>query len=364
MKGQTVNRLPDWGCADKLTEVVEEMGSKTPNWLYAALDEALVAAGATATESRRREVIDRLIAAWNLEGRRFHNGKYLGYVFERLDELEGATTEPEMLRLAAAFRGALEEPGWEELASAHELGAIPAIVSLDDLTGLGIPEAGRARIESLVEQLAYHTPNQADLGARLLVDADLAALATSPQQYREFLSHFRAEALHLSEVDFLRARRHVLQHLVNRTRIFSTPIASQWEDAARENLEAELGATERKLRNLQVTLSEGEDEASHLPNRDPGVNPRLKAKGESRVLRISRAQKVACLQENPADQDLVPEQLPPSVPPTLTNDDERPSGASDTHQVATSSSAVADTSTLETVADFIENRQPRSRKQS
>ena len=352
------------------------MGSNTPSWLYSALDEALVAAGATAPEIQRREVIDRVIAAWNLEGRRFHNGKYLGYLFERIDELEGATSEPEMLRLAAAFRGALEEPGWEELSSAHELGAIPAMVSIEDLTALGIPEARTERIVTLINQLAYHTPDRSDLGARLLVDADLAALAASPQQYREFLSHFRAEALHLSEVDFLRARRHVLQRLVNRTHIFSTPIASQWEDAARENLEAELGATERKLRSLQVEIPEVEEEPHYLQDRARDTVLAEKSSGESKVLRISRAQKVKCLEDDqeaagisadttdarpPSSDPTGPP--PPSVHPTSLGGRERPSDVADAHETSSTRSTVADTSTLETVADFIENRQSRSRRQ-
>ena len=174
----------------------------------------------------------------------------------------------------------------------------------------------------------------------------------------------------------MRARRHVLQRLVNRTHIFSTPIASQWEDAARENLEAELGATERKLRSLQVEIPEVEEEPHYLQDRARDTVLAEKSSGESKVLRISRAQKVKCLEDDQEGTGIAADTTdtpppsshptsppPPSVHPTSLGGRERPSDVADAHETSSTRSTVADTSTLETVADFIENRQSRSRRQ-
>lgn len=338
------------------------MRSSIPGWLKAALDQALVEAGATAPPQRRRELVDRLISAWNLDGRRFHNFRYLAYVFERLDELEGATSEPELLRLAAAFRGALDELGWEETTPVPSPAAVPAMVSVKDLTDLGIPQPQAQRIETLITQLSRHDPRHDDLGARILVDADLAAFAAPPQQYREFLQQLRLESANLSEVEFLRARKAVLCNLLRRSQIFSTPVASQWEDAARENLEAELTATKRKLARLDGA-DEGDDAAPEMLGtgedapEDLAEQIERPVKNDRRVLRISRAQKLRRLEADQASDDgdgtegtaqaqasagTASRKLPPAEQPPVED-------------------YTTDTSTLESAVDLIESRRARAR---
>lgn len=371
-------------------EVVEAMHLNIPAWLYTALDQALVEAGATAPLPQRREVIDRLISAWNLEGRRFHNFRYLAHVFERLDELEGATSSPELLRLAMAFRGAIDELGWEEADVHPSPAAVPALVSMKDLTDLGISSAQAERIEGLVVQLAEHRAREEDFEARILIDADLASLAAPPQRYREFLENLRLEAANLSEEEFLRRREGALRHLLQRSQIFSTPVASQWEDAARENLEAELAATERKLTRLRAERDGGErsNESADSFGGDhpaPGgiggvVDGRVRR--DPRVLRISRAQKLRKLEadsvfKSAVDKDRSPAR--PSGPPFDSADEEVEAtaegdlrGASEAalptlsgreaSRSAIDEDQTTDTSTLESVADLVELARSRGRR--
>ncbi len=328
------------------------MRSVTPMWLYAALDDALVQIGATADAAERKQLVDRVIAAWNLDGRSYHNARYLAYIFERLDDLEGATSEPETLRVAAALRGALEEPGWEESANHRSPAAVPAMVSVSDLVDLGVPRERALRVDALISQLASHNPDADDLEAHLLVDADLAALAAPPQEYREFLSHLREEVPHLSEVDYLRARRAVLRHLLDRPRIFSTPLASQWEDGARGNLEADLVATKAKLSKLSGDI---EEEHEHTARKQQ-EKPRTRSK-ESRVLRISRAQKFARMD---GESRTAQTPMPPAIPPRTTPPEGPVKGEEpQTVRPETEPDYASDTSTLESVADLIENSRPR-----
>ncbi|WP_129587595.1 HD domain-containing protein [Actinomyces minihominis] len=331
------------------------MVSSTPPWLHVTLDDALVSAGATAPEEDRRAFIDRIIEAWNYKGRSFHNSRYLAYVFERLDELEGAMSDPELLRLAAALRGAIEEPGWEESESQRTPAVIPALVNIGDLLRLGIPSSTVERIGSLTEQLASHSPSPEDLDAKILVDADLAALAAPPQQYREFLSHFREEAPHLSEVDFLKARQKVLKLLCGQRRIFATPLASQWEDAARENLEAELDTTKRKLKSLRSSADTDADEEPVAKESPEGPRER----GTSRVLRISRAHKSeqirSMAEPNQSHLEVTATQMLENA--VAKEEQEAAQRGEESH----GGNPVADTSTLESVADLMD-RQTRGRK--
>lgn len=356
-------------------EVVEAMDSKIPAWLYDALDQALLDAGATAPEESRRAVLDRLISAWNLKGRHFHNSRYLAHVFERIDELEGATSCPELLRLAIAFRGAIDEIGWEESDLLPTPVAIPAMVSLQDLTDLGIPGEQSQRIEDLILELARHRAREEDLEAKILIDADLAALAAPPQRYRDFLENLRLEAENLSEEEFLRRRHHAVSNLLARTQIFSTPVAAQWEDAARENLEAELAATERKLARLrgrQGVEPSAAPESSERSRPQAGASTPSPSRRESRVLRISRAQKSQRLRDGAeavpsrtvaegVRQDQTSPNPKPASRPAVSPEGGDAAGRAVALHVG-ADDQTTNTSTLELVADLVEMARARARK--
>lgn len=374
------------------------MRGTTPQWLYGALDEALISAGSTAPGTQRRAFIDKIVAAWNLEGRSFHNCRYLASVFEKLDELEGATSEPENLKLAAALRGAQEEPGWEEAEDQRGPTTFPAMVSLADLNALGIDAEVVSRIGSLVDQLGAHAPKDTDLGARLLVDADLAAFSTSPQKYRDFLANLRKEASHMPEDQFLALRHRILAHLLGQPRIFSTPLAADWEDSARDNLEAELASIEAKQAHLGVPRGSGLEYEEDVPPFFPPQTSRAAERAASdisaetmvdqfeksghkrshpKVLRISRSAKVHKMKDpNEGEQAKSDRQHPDdhsgaqniwdqevaSTGSLIESDVETNEGS---RLVSEESQFVSDTSTLESVADLIESqriRAPKKRK--
>lgn len=363
------------------------MRGTTPQWLYVALDEALISAGSTASETRRHDFTERIVAAWNLEGRSFHNCRYLASVFEKLDELEGATSEPENLKLAAALRGAQEEPGWEEAEDQRGPTTFPPMVSLEDLADLGIDAEVVARIGILVDQLASHAPNDTDLGAQLLVDADLAAFSTSPQKYREFLANLRKEAVHMPEDQFLALRHRILDRLLGQPRIFSTPLAADWEDAARDNLEAELASIEAKQAQLMVPpsfpprRSRATEHASSDRSAETMVDQFEKSghkRSHPKVLRISRSNKAQKMKDpnegewpkstplqhphDHLDAQTIWDQEVASTGSLIESDVETNEGS---RVVSEESHFVSDTSTLESVADLIESqriRPPKKRK--
>lgn len=392
------------------------MRGTTPQWLYGALDDALVSAGSSASAQTRRAFIDRVISAWNLEGRSLHNCRYLAQVFEKLDELEGATSEPENLKLAAAVRGALEEPGWEEDADMRGQTTFPAMVGLDDLRELGIDDDVVSRVGLLAEQLASHNPRDTDLSAKLLVDADLSVLASPPQQYRDYLMNLREEVPHMSEISFLRARRNVLLHLLGKPRVFSTPLASRWEDSARNNLEAELENLDAKLSrhvardgaaaqpvavappaflpadrqrpsSVQAKQADGSESPQPMLESEDGDKSLgdvvdqfgnvSRPRTHTKVLRISRSQKAARMKA-PAEEG-TPAVLGVSagegtLAMTLSDADAgEPQGQWSEEEDGRTSTAtqrtvddtaqfVSDTSTLESVADLIETRNARRPK--
>ncbi|MFZ1381862.1 MAG: hypothetical protein WAS54_03620 [Scrofimicrobium sp.] len=232
--------------------------SGVPEWIYSALDSALVSIGATADAKTRRVEIDRLISAWNMSGRSFHNVRYLSSVLEQLDSLDAAATDPEILRVAFAYRGAEHEVGWEDAGMEDSPSSVPQICNADDLLRLGVPGQTVERVKDLARQLGQHSPKADDLDAKIIIDADLAILASPPQRYRKLLEGLRGEVPFMDSEDFLRRRRRAIKRLLLRQHVFFSPVGRRWDAVARENLEAELNS-------IEARLSSDDDDSEPMP---------------------------------------------------------------------------------------------------
>lgn len=322
------------------------MGSTTPPWLADALDEALVAAGATAGDEARAREISALLEAWNLEGRTQHNGRYLASLLERLAHVENAASEPALLCLAAAYRGATEEMGWEELRLEPVPASVPALVDASSLSALGVPEENIERIKELIGALSTHSPDPSDLDAQLLVDADLAALAGSPQQCRTFQKGLREQMRHATDEEFANARLQVVSALLDRPRIFHSPLAKALEQRARKNLEGEQAILLSQLG----------------PDYKPGFVSRPEAKKAARRVllrtkpRQSGRKKAA---SNTPVPSASPTPTPASPPPSPEPEDPQEQLETPVEPDVESDADRAETSTLESVADRIESARRR-----
>lgn len=225
-----------------------------PQWLLAAFVRSAVGAGATAERDDIRAVGEQLLDRWSSPGRRYHNLRHLVDVLARVDELAEETHEPDLVRLAAWYHGAIFDAadiaayanrgGEDEVAS--------ALLARTDLLALGVPEARAARVHALVIALVRHTPNPTDFDCAVLCDADLAMLAADPQRYKVYLHDIRAEYEHLPVEHYLRARLRILRKLIARPSLFVSPLGAAWEEPARQNLSAELQRIEKELSAIEA----------------------------------------------------------------------------------------------------------------
>ena len=168
---------------------------------------------------------DELVAAYGT-GRGYHDLRHLAEVLDRLDDLG---CDDVAVLLAAWFHDAVYDsrPGDEERSAQWAERALPADLS---------PEVAR-----LVRVTEHHDPAPADEAGRLLCDADLAILAAPPARYAEYAADVRAEYAHVSDADFAAGRGAILADLLSRPALFATDRGrGLWEDAARDNVAAEL----------------------------------------------------------------------------------------------------------------------------
>jgi predicted metal-dependent HD superfamily phosphohydrolase len=244
-----------------------------PQWLLSAWSACCREAGATASPEQVRAVGQRLVERWTEPGRHFHNIKHLVHVLSRVDELAEETHEPDLVRLAAWYHGAIfdaaqkaayaQRGGEDEVASAE--------LARTELLALGIPEAKVNRVAQLVVALARHTPTPGDFDCAVLCDADLAMLASEPQRYKSYLKELRAEYAHVPVEDYLRARERILTKFQKRNTLFASPLGAAWEEPARQNVGAELHRIRKELAALDA--ASGRDAAEGAPAAEGGGTP-------------------------------------------------------------------------------------------
>lgn len=241
-----------------------------PQWLIGEWARTCQDAGATADEAEIRAVGERLIDRWMQPGRHFHNIRHLTDVLARVDELERETHEPQLVRLAAWYHGAIfdadEETSYAQRGGEDELAS--AALARAELTDLGLPAPGPDRVAELVIALRRHAPAPDDVDCAVLCDADLAMLAGDPQRYKTYLAEVRAEYAHLPVEEFVRARIAILRKLDQRESLFRTPLGAAWEEPARQNVQAELHRLEKELAALEQRSADEHEGRPTAPEQD------------------------------------------------------------------------------------------------
>lgn len=231
-----------------------------PQWVTQSFMRSALAVGSTAP----RETIDRvcclLIELWSSPGRHFHGTSHLYDLLARVDALAVEAQDADVVRLAAWGHGLVFSTDGQALYTRNggeDRGASAALMAkyLDEL---GVPGDTVEEIRQLILHMRKHplpVPESGifdshDMDLLVLTDAHLGFLANQPQKYKTYMEKVREEYAHIPELHFLEARLEVVTRLLDRRRIFSTPLATQWEQSARQNLELE---RQRLIVKLQKT---------------------------------------------------------------------------------------------------------------
>jgi len=226
--------------------------STVPAWLVPAFTRAATAAGATASTPQIDAAAHRLLERWTEPDRRYHDLSHLVDLLQHVDELNQECHNLHAVRLAAWYHGAVFDAA-ESAAYARRGGedeVASAEVAREDLTRLGVPEAAVEAVVGMVAGLARHSSETNSVDAAVLSDADLAILASDPQRYRLYLEKVRDEYRHIPTADYMHARREIVDRLLSRDRLYTSPLGAGWERQARENLTAERARLDRELQRV------------------------------------------------------------------------------------------------------------------
>lgn len=259
-----------------------------PQWLLPAYVQSMSHAGATASREQLRDMGTNLITLWSTPDRAFHNLRHLIDLLTRVDELSEETRNPDLVRLAAWYHGAIFSVSADQ--AMHRNGgedeAASAALAYEELTMAGVSEKNANRVSELIMNLRRHDLPTSDIDAAALSDADLGCLAIEPQRYREYSHLIYSEYAHLPLLSYLRTRTTIVRKLLARDRLFASPLGQHWERPARENLEAELRRLSRKL-----SILEADNDA--IVDLDRFVTPASAPSPESVALSAASAASVA-----------------------------------------------------------------------
>lgn len=229
------------------------MGAEAPQWLFSSFVDALQEIGATASRAECEAEARDLVARWSAPERTAHSFRHLINVLAHIDELSSSVHDPDVLRVAAWYHGAILDRA--PCSARDELDPSAPASNCPDLTrarleGLEVSEDVITRVLELIHNIARHEAARDDIDAQVLVDADLARLADSPRDFKKYCENLREEYHAIDDLTYYTARRNAIRRLLARETVYHTAAAQEWEDTARANLEVELLRLEDRIRAL------------------------------------------------------------------------------------------------------------------
>jgi predicted metal-dependent HD superfamily phosphohydrolase len=168
-------------------------------------------------------------------GRAYHTLEHVAAMLETVSSFENELHDPIAVPLAVWFHDAVydakrgdneEQSVAYAMAALKQGGALPALLPT---------------LERLILATKTHHAAAGDTDCQILLDADLAVLGSSPEDYERYAQAIRQEYAWVSESDYRTGRKKVLESFLQRERLYQTQrLFDQLEQIARENLRREI----------------------------------------------------------------------------------------------------------------------------
>ena len=185
------------------------------------------------------QAFDELASAYCSPERHYHTLEHIAAVLATIDRIIGSQVVPPALLLAAWLHDVVYDPRTadNEERSADHARSLRHRLGLDHTL---IEEVAR-----LILLTKSHQTTDDDATGQVLLDADLAILGASPEEYDRYAHAIRREYAWVPDEAYHNGRAGVLKKFLQRPRVFRTAILfEQAEAQARENMARELRSLE------------------------------------------------------------------------------------------------------------------------
>lgn len=181
------------------------------------------------------KVFSHLVAAYSQSDRYYHTLKHIHHVLGTIEILHGYTNNLTAVLLAGWFHDVVYD------TKAQDNEEKSADSALELLSYLGISESIITTVTRLILNTKNHQAAADDCDSQVLLDADLAILATNSANYPEYSDAIRQEYAWVPEAEYIAARRQFLQGFLQRPHIYFTPLMLEFaESSARNNIKTEI----------------------------------------------------------------------------------------------------------------------------
>lgn len=184
--------------------------------------------------ARRR---DALIAAYSGADRHYHDIAHIAAMLRLLETHAPSHPNRVAIDWAILYHDVVYDPRRRDNEAAS------AAVMADDLAAMGVDAGLAQRVRELIlATLHGEVAGTIDDATALVVDLDLAVLASAPADYDAYAAAIRREYAHVPEALYREGRARVLQGFIDKPAIYRTDtLRARWEVSARANLAREIG---------------------------------------------------------------------------------------------------------------------------
>jgi predicted metal-dependent HD superfamily phosphohydrolase len=185
-------------------------------------------------------VFDDLDTRYSEPARAYHTWSHIAHVVEVSRWILARVVAPEPpVLLGAFFHDAVYRPDRHGGGDDDDDESASARLGHTACDLMALPDEVGHEVAALVLATRDHRPD--DPAQAVLCDADLAILASDPSTYDVYRRAIRVEYGHLDDRAFAHGRTQVLRSLLDRDRLYTTPVMrDRGEAVARANLEREL----------------------------------------------------------------------------------------------------------------------------
>ena len=171
-----------------------------------------------------------ICACYSEPHRSYHTLQHLHECFSLFEQIREYAEHPAEVQLAIWFHDAIyESASKDNEQKSAEWARTSAIAH-------GLPKAIGDRVYSLI-MVTKHDAIPRSRDAEVLVDVDLGILAADPERFDEYEGQVRMEYDWVAEPVYRRERYKILQGLMERSQIYSSPLLrDRYETKAQQNL--------------------------------------------------------------------------------------------------------------------------------
>jgi predicted metal-dependent HD superfamily phosphohydrolase len=176
-------------------------------------------------------VFTDLVQRYGENGRYYHNLRHIQNVLEAIDSAADYAEDLEAIKLAAWFHDVIYDVHRGDNEAQSALWAVTM------LHKLGIRSATIAKVDDMIRATKHNRDCAGNIDCQIMLDADLATFASDWALQLEIEQAIRQEYAFVPDDAYREGRQVVLQHFLDRERIYFTDVMyAERETLARQNI--------------------------------------------------------------------------------------------------------------------------------